>query len=550
MSESIKVTSVSKAGAKSAHTFQLEAFLPNITQALLLTENFYLSTFPKFHPEIAKDLSAWSFYDILNKKISFQAIAFSKIVDQLLKLDPTELTLQDPPELFKRAVEIAARNKSIRVSTLYSPNHRKAKLKATIKEFLLNLFLSLYSLLSALLFILSRKEKVAIWTGDYLDANKGSDPRLGDLYPKIREQHICYIEFIRHTSVTTKTVLKNLIQRKRPVIYYQAILDLLASLTKFQMAKPQYQADANLTLPQELALIAFKEYYPSLKTGSALVSPASRLFKLMNISSFLMWFYSSRTFVLFHAAKKAKIKTIGFMHGMSVKTLMRHEYMPEYLGAPIGFDRFGVWTDYWKSEFLNFSKLYDESTVVVSGPIRSTLSAKSETLQSVASDKIQVLFISEASTPPEEFVDYYNEILSNDKFELSLKIRSFGRDLHYEALQARYPELLSQMKIVKTSVPDAFKGMNFVLGSHSTVILEASQYEVPFIFLHTKIWEDYYSLSSSPQFSEFYLKQDESVCEKMLKMSQSNTDFNYKLLANNFIGDKAGLNWLLKEIQS
>ena len=94
-----------------------------------------------------------------------------------------------------------------------------------IKQFIMDIILIVYSSFS--IFFFFRKKKVAIWSGDFYNKKSKGDFRIGQLLIQLEKNKINYIEFIRDSSNGIKETFKNIIKRRRPVIYYNSFSRML-----------------------------------------------------------------------------------------------------------------------------------------------------------------------------------------------------------------------------------------------------------------------------------------------------------------------------------
>lgn len=388
-------------------------------------------------------------------------------------------------------------------------------------------------------------KKLAIWTGDHLSSDKDYDVRLGDFYPALRNTDVPYLEFVRSSGLRFRTLLKNLFRRSRPVIYYQAVHNVLTSLNQW---RPLPSQEIFFSNPQDDFLFrAALNFCPFLWSLEALLPFTTFLFKKLKPQSLLVWFLSSRTALLNWAAQDAGIKTVGIMHGLSHLKYMGHEYMPEYSGHPLGPDVFGVWGEHWLQEFREHSKIYGPQALRLSGPLRP-IKIKSTSAQSVETSEI--LFISEQSLDATEAIPYLNELLQQG-LKVKLKIRNFGNDLFYSKLKALAPHLLQKLELETRSIEECLPSAHVVVGTHSTILLEACSYGIPVVFYHSKKWGDLLQMKKQAAPWPIFAQTPADLTHSIGQILQQKNPMEMKAFCQNlalqYFGPGDGAQWLLQE---
>ena len=107
---------------------------------------------------------------------------------------------------------------------------KKSKFFQYFKEFIYNLILLFFTIISLVYFYFRRGGSIGTRTEDHIFKDTKSDFRLNHLYDKYHENNIQYIEFVRNTSI--KDFFINIYKRKRFAIYYTSIIYFVNLLTK------------------------------------------------------------------------------------------------------------------------------------------------------------------------------------------------------------------------------------------------------------------------------------------------------------------------------
>lgn len=468
---------------------------------------------------------AWALHDIF----------FYKTVSPYLELRSLIEKAAEGTEVI--CIDIPFRYSSILQQLMGFKIKQTVKLKPLLNKLLLpflNLFLLFYSLLSYLISI-PRKKLTSIWTGDYLGVKGLGDPRIADIYLYLKQDRIPYLEFIRTSGVPPRKILFNMMKRKRPAIYQDCLENLFSSKKNNLKISPNNSVEEHL----ELLLINLSGQCLKYKRSEFIFD---FIFKTLNINTLICWFLSHRTFSVVTAAKKNKIKTIGFMHGVSVYHYMGHEYMKEYSGNPIGPDKFGVWSEYWLKQFQKHSSIYAKDAVEISGPMKKNIFYEKN-----RSTKEFVTIISEQSSEPQYIINFVRALLDNNQ-KVMLKVRQFGDDPFYRKFKQLFPEVLKKIKISFAPVEDVFNISSVVLGTHSTAVIEASMFLVPFAILDTIKWQDYFEIEQTSPPYQASIRNNEDLLNLLNSISQNDYSDYLKLIRKNYFGDKNGLDWIKQQI--
>lgn len=397
-----------------------------------------------------------------------------------------------------------------------------------LKHFIFNFFLLCFSIFSILIFSLQKNQNfIGIWTGDFVSQKNKCDPRVNNLYEVFFKNQIKYIEFIRTSSTSYQTTFLNLLKRRRLAIYYDSIIYFINLFSVYKSNKLfDYLLFRNNAPSNNFIIIKIYEY----------------IFSILRVNKFIPWFSSSRTIHLIAAAHSKKIITFGFMHGLSFIHNMKHEYMHEYRGIlfpKINF--FGVYSSFFKNEIETKSSLYDK--VEISGPLSYSESIYNSIKP--CNCKYNTLFISETHSNPQELIHFYDLYLSCNEF-LYLKIRNFTNDLFYEKLKKIKYKNINKIIPVTTPSPICFENFSIVVGSHSTLLAEASAANRKVFVISTSSYKDFFSLLEDSYLSYQLVRTPEEFISKIY----SHNLFHPDKFSNKFFPKISGAKWIEKKLIS
>jgi hypothetical protein len=509
----------------------------SIQEARRITANFFLNHSQKMNfPKVPYD-SQWAFYDLFYNRIALPFTQLNHLKNTLN--DSRNITIINCPPIFQRMLKGLGELYDCNINFESSADNDLKVLFINLYNLIQNIVLSIISLVSFLYLIFTspNSNKLGIWSGDFLDKTGTSDPRLLPYIELLIKHKTSYIEFIRHANQPLSTNIKNLVKRKRPVIFYLAI----ESFIPFK--PPMGNSNLKFKSNEDILKFAFEIYKLEAHRLKKSISLWSHIFKLLKIKKFMPWFLSSRTASLLWAAKINKSPTIGMMHGMSQIENMGHEYMPEYSGEPISTDFYGVWGNKWKKDFSNFSKIYPKDGIEISGPLRPPLKG-TNTFKTYKQPPFQILLISEPNVPPSQVMPYVEAIIDNPQYEVTLKVRPSGADPYHDSLKKNFPKLYSKLNISSQNIALAFPMADLVIGSYSTAVIEAGLFQCPFLFLNTQKWGDYFKLTEEKKYGSLFI-HDPSQFIKAIDESLKLQDFSiYDSLINDFFSPSNGANWL------
>jgi hypothetical protein len=355
----------------------------------------------------------------------------------------------------------------------------------------------IYSLVSLAYLRLRGGARIAIWTGDFNDPRTGGDFRMGHLYSHLQKLNVPFLEFIRENHRGgLRQAIKNCWERRRWAVYYDACSFFLAPASR---VPPINVSD--LSDPE--ARDIFARYEGDLARTISSVGLFRKWFSWLGIRGLVAWEYSSRQASLIASAKLQGLPVIGFMHGAGMRSYMIHEFIPGRAGM-IGPDVFGVWSAWWKEYYVSRAGIYGK--VEIAGPMR--LPEVGLRARRAGSGVPTALWISEPLLNPAEAVPWLRHLRKG--YRVIIKKRPSTSDAFYNGLVKDYPEF-GDLEIREGDIFKAISEADVVLGSHSTGVADASLIGVPFLFVATRKWGDYFELSDADSPYRLFVRNTEEL---------------------------------------
>ena len=405
------------------------------------------------------------------------------------------------------------------------------------KEFVLNVLLLVFSLVSVAYFAIRRKKYTAIWTGDFVYKNTKSDFRLNDFYDKMEESNVDYIEFIRTKGL--KDFFINTYKRKRFSIYYFSLVYFISMFTFRKKMQPCSFYEASL--------------FPYEYNNRVLINTVNilkNILMLTGVRNMVTFAFSSRQAHLAIAGKSLGIKNIGIMHGISTKEHLVHEFVESYCEDKyLGPDVFGVWSDELASYYKKYSKIIDTKKITNSGSLTVNPVCKVN-FKLIDESKIKVLIISEPVVRAAEIMPYIETLMNNNKFEIAIKVRPMVEDIFYEDLKGIYPEILRIKKYDGKILEDG-SGFDVFIGSYSTAILQACLINKLSITVNTERWGDCFGMDKIIKNKKLLCRCPNTIAEDiMYRVENENNLQTIDRIKSRFFGENNdGSEWLVKEIK-
>ena len=533
---SSRLESVSNFDQSEYNIFYIEDYLKDasVSEARKLTDKVFLNNkefISKY--EYASYRITWSWYsDIFQFFISYLEIC--KLIEEIDLLGSNSLIINKIPHKYSKVLETYFFNKIV------TQNISKNTFIVSIKVFVFNLFMLVYSFISIIFLVIKKKKRVATYTGDFVYKNTRSDFRLNHLYKKYEDNNVNYIEFIRET--TSINFFINIFKRKRPAIYFTSIIYFVNLFTK----KSQYSKK-----PLDFYQSVLFRFHHSNVVFLKSLTIFKKILKILRIKSFVLFSFSSRSAHLAVAAKSLNIKTIGLMHGLQQKEYACYEFMESYNESKkIGCDVYGVWSQYYADYFQKYSKIISSDAIQYSGLLRPIDNFdESISFKRISNEKIKVLVISEPLVSVKEIIPYLRTLLNRTNIEIAFKVRPMIRDKYYEDMLMELPEIAS-LKKYDCKIEEAALDYDVFIGSHSTAVIEASLYGKISILVNTIKFGDYFDMNSLAPNNELLVSDPHLLYENI--MNRVKNEYALKTcqdIRKRFFGEnRDGSEWVMEQL--
>lgn len=408
----------------------------------------------------------------------------------------------------------------------------------------------LISLISLPLLMLKRPG-LLVYTGDLFDPPRDYSFRMHFIYQELRGRKVPFVEFIRSLEPTC-TMLAHAWKRRRPVIYSYAIKVVLSWMAGSGGRRALAPASGDPAQAFKLALASL--YVPDTRAITWSIRAMNFLARIIGVRAALIPAGGSRTFHEILGCKLAGVPTIGILHGAPSRYYNAYDFMPGFTGEKmLSVDIYGVWSEWWREQYIRYSRAYKPEQLRVSGPMRPLLKQGGAThVPETREGLLKILFISEQSAAPEEIMPYLSKLLADSRLELYFKFRSY-RDGFEEWLKVHHPEILERVgtdRILYGTMQEAIAHCHVTVGSYSTAVLEALLQEKPPVFFNTRKWGDCYGLAPLNTTYGIFATSPEQLVEYVVRSTDAPRE-TLKELQQMFFGDphKNGSAWLVDQLE-
>lgn len=395
--------------------------------------------------------------------------------------------------------------------------------------------------------ILLKRPQAMIWAGDKVSSKYRCNWRQVFIYEEMEKQNISYVEFLRNTE-SWRNVLRNVWQRKRPVIYSAAIIEFVKWLGGL-FGKKEYKTN---NYWEEVAVA----YLDNIRGTIWAIEAMRFLLKLIGVKAAYISTGCSRTFHELLSCKLAGIPTVGMVHGLTFKHFNVFDFLPGFSGEKImSVDKYGVYSKWWKDYYLKNSDAFLEEQLFVSGPMRPLVETRFQPRLNVVETEFQpqkhrVLFISEQLADPAEVMPYLLKLMESEDIKLCLKFRPY-RDGFEEWLKKNNPGLLERADIFRGGMQEAIAKTDVVAGSHSTAVLEALMQQKTAVSFWTDKWGDYFEMGNADTRDFFFAENPEELVSR-IRNSFNAPKEKLKHLQERFFGNpyQNGSKWAVGQIKN
>lgn len=347
------------------------------------------------------------------------------------------------------------------------------------------LALALISLASLVLFRLDRRNTL-VYAIDKVSPGLDHDFRISNIYRELRRRRYRFGEYVHRGRL--HGTLNSLWRRQRPVVFFEALSQagawLLERWSGGYRSEIQVRiepADADSRFLKAVAGWALRQS----RISADEVRVLRLLLRLHGARRAIILDDSRHVYELIAACKSSGIPTLGYMHGLLNKYhpgLMAYGFVDARRHV---FDHYGIWSSYFLRR-LTAGDLFSEANTFVCGPLRPP---SQEDLQAILDFQprrippIRVLFISEPRAPQEEVLRYLSQILTDQRFQVMMKLRD-GEQRPDSSKPGG--AMGKQLNVVHGgSVYEAFAQSDVIVGTYSTALYEAILALHPVVVLNT-----------------------------------------------------------------
>lgn len=478
--------------------------------------------------------AAWSFYDTIYHSFS---LPYTQMERLFKKIHPYEkVVVHISSAQYANVIRHVCFAKKIELP------HRPLPKMLQAKTFCMNFTAAVMSVLAIIFYIFFRRN-VAIRTSDRIMNGTDSDFRLVELYKKLREQNVEFIEFVRLNN--TRSILQNMLIRKRLVIYHEPFIDLVSLFIR-----------PRTILPKSAYHSALLAYDRKIRTAIKSAPIFRCIYWLLGVKSLWVGSFLDRVAVLALAAKCSGIKTVGIKSGAGTKSYDVYDFVQPYWSKKkLGPDAFGVWSPWWKKCVKKYNKIIAKKSIKCVGLLRPYPGVQiSHTYLApnfLQGERIKILILSEPLTNPMETAPYLTALAQDPRFVLVIKLRPMVKDLFYEELMRIMPEAKSWPKCDGNIFEDG-KNADVFLGAHTTALLEASLMGKLSIFIKTQKWGDYFDISSIDYRFPMLADNPEELPHYIVKRIEKESELKTieKIKRRYFGENRNGAKWAAEELAS
>lgn len=247
--------------------------------------------------------------------------------------------------------------------------------------------------------------------------------------------------------------------------------------------------------------------------------------------------YSFNRMILCEVAKKKGIPVIELQHGEITKTHIAYNYFQAYKNLAIP-DYLFCYGELERKEEVKFP-INKENIIPVGFPELERMSKK----RKKEDYKIKIMFVSQVNQIIAQYAKSLDEILDSEKYEIIYKLHP----KEYDDWRERYGDIFenSSVKVVgsfKETIYEWLKKVDWVIGIYSTVLLEATMFDVNIVVLKEELYE------SIP---DLYEKGYAILVDSPIELATVIKEKKYKLRnkEENIFFKKNSINNMLQEIE-
>jgi hypothetical protein len=207
---------------------------------------------------------------------------------------------------------------------------------------------------------------------------------------------------------------------------------------------------------QNVFVINSLEYFFSKKLTQFIVKQIFSIYKINKFSMLDDYRYLN---LFLPICRDLKVASFGYMHGRFSKSLKFQS--PLFKNK---FDKYFVWSNFFKKKFLKLNSLYTEKNIVVSRKFRSKFYFKNNSFKD---NKINILFLQENRISENEFLQLVKKLRNEKDYNFYYKVRPNNNisEVQKENLEINKIEVLKIRNLKKIIIS---KKINFVFGFNSS----------------------------------------------------------------------------------
>lgn len=259
-------------------------------------------------------------------------------------------------------------------------------------------------------------------------------------------QHIIGDDFmpIFHSPNRNHSIL-SLLKKKRKGIYLTPLVDLV-----FILAKP-------FLLWRK---VSYKKYKDDSDYALIFLNVCKCLFSVLNIRKIVCIDDPRYSACIISAARHYGIKVVGYQHGKFNEYSMGLKVLP--------FDYYISWNEYYRKKYLAFWPNFKSFNIVTCGVSRDFNKFKAIPFTKRTKN---ILWLEEDRVPFEQYLVFADHLLKSG-FNIIVRFKSRNSKKKYMSCSYKIDHLSSLGKSIE------FHKIGFVIGTHSTALIESTLYDV------------------------------------------------------------------------
>lgn len=358
--------------------------------------------------------------------------------------------------------------------------------KASVKIRFRQIFAFLWSALSYIWLIVSRRE-ILIFGADRDNSSVYyCDFRVSNLYKYLKERNSRFVEFF-HT-IFDRNFIGRAFSRHRVSLYLEA-LDSLCKLCEMlkliePVKSPAFDIDAGEDT--ELFKTLIKTYAPYISRTRFKINFLKKLLSLTNIKTAIGSEDMRNYQELYEACRILGITSYAFLGGTISKYYVEYLRHSESVGRVIKPTFLIVESDFWKKELKRWGTIFSPEEIIIGGNIKADhdfLPFKTK----VGNDEevITIIFSYETIASKGEILKYIDKFTSYPQIRVIFKFRPH-RDLALQTREYRINNIhRNNLKIINNL--DEIDDFDIIVGTYSTYLYEMVGNLKPVVVLKTNL---------------------------------------------------------------